>query len=91
VARGKVDPDRVVFWAGLLPPELTSRDATSLARLAPLTVVLGRRDEFAKPDLVAAQESRLNELAVPYETIRFDGGHEIVPDVLRSLAENSGK
>ena len=91
VARGKVDPDRVVFWAGLLPPELTSRDATSLARRAPLTVVLGRRDEFAKPDLVAAQESRLNELAVPYETIRFDGGHEIVPDVLRSLAENSGK
>jgi hypothetical protein len=53
--------------------------------------VLGRSDEFAKPDLVAAQESQLNELAVPYETIRFDGGHEIVPDVLRSLAENSGK
>jgi predicted esterase len=91
VALGKVDPDRVVFWAGLLPPELTSQDATSLARRAPLTVVLGRSDEFAKPELVAAQESRLNELAVPYETIRFDGGHEIVPDVLRSLAENSGK
>ena len=90
VARGKVDPDRVVLWAGLLPPELTARDASALTRRAPLTVVLGRHDDFAKPDLVAAQESRLKELGVSYETIRFDGGHEIGPDTLRSLAEIRG-
>ena len=88
VARGKAYPDRVVLWAGLLPPEITARDAPALARRAPVIVVLGRHDEFAKPDLVAAQESRLKELGVPYETIRFDGGHEIVPDALRNLAEN---
>jgi predicted esterase len=90
VARGKVDPDRVVLWAGLLPPELTAQDASALTRRAPLTVVLGRQDEFAKPELVVVQESRLKELGVPYETIRFDGGHEIVPDTLRSLAETRG-
>jgi predicted esterase len=87
VARGKVDPDRVVLWAGLLPPELTAHDASMLARRAPLTVVLGRHDDFAKPELIATQESRLKELGVPYEAIRFDGGHEIVPETLRSLAE----
>jgi len=70
----------------LLPLEFTARDASALTRRAPLTVVLGRHDDFAKPDLVAAQESRLKELGVSYETIRFDGGHEIVPDTLRSLA-----
>lgn len=86
VARGKADPDRVVLWAGLLPPELTAQDAAALARRAPLTVVFGRQDDFAKPELVAAQESRLKELGVSHETIRFDGGHEIVPDTLRSLA-----
>jgi predicted esterase len=90
VAHGKADPDRVVLWAGMLPPELTARDATALTRRAPLTVVLGRQDDFAKPDLIAAQESRLKELGVPYETIRFDGGHEIIPDPLRSLAEPRG-
>jgi predicted esterase len=90
VARGKVDPDRVVLWAGLLPPEFTAHDASALARRAPLTVVLGRHDEFAKPELVAAQESRFKEVGVSYELIRFDGGHEIVPDTLRSLAESSG-
>jgi predicted esterase len=90
VARGKVDPDRVVLWAGLLPPELTAHDASKLARRAPLTVVLGRQDDFAKPDLIAAQEARLKELGVPHEIIRFEGGHEIVPDALWSLAEIHG-
>ena len=76
--------------AGLLPPELNAQDASALARRAPLTVVLGRQDDFAKPDLIAAEESRLNALDIPYETIRFDGGHEIVPDALRTLAHTRG-
>jgi predicted esterase len=88
VARGKVDPDRVVLWSGMLPPELNSESAGSLARRAPLTVVFGRNDEFASPELIAAQEARVKELGVPHETIRFDGGHEIVPDALRTLAES---
>jgi predicted esterase len=91
VARGKVDPDRVVLWAGLLPPELSQQDASALTRRAPLTVVLGRQDEFAKPELVAVQESRLRELGVAFQTVRFDGGHEIVADTLRSLAETHGR
>ena len=90
VARGKVEPDRVVLWSGLLPPELTAQNAATLTRCAPLTVVLGRHDDFAKPDLVAAEQSRLKELNVPHEIIRFDGGHEIVPDTLRSLAGTHG-
>ncbi len=89
VARGKVDPDRVVLWAGLLPPELTAQSAAALARRAPITLVLGRNDEFARPELIAAQEARLKELGVPYEAIRFDGGHEIVPETLLALADSS--
>ena len=73
-----------------MPPELRAHDAAALARRAPLTVVLGRHDDFAKPELVATQESRLKELGIPYEAIRFDGGHEIVPETLRSLAEIRG-
>jgi len=89
VSRGNVEPDRVVLWAGLLPPELNAQSAASLARRAPLTVLFGRNDEFAKPELIAAQESRLSDLGVSHETIRFDGGHEIVPDTLLGLATTS--
>jgi predicted esterase len=88
VARGQVDPDRVVLWSGVLPPEMNAESAAALARRAPLTVLLGLQDEFANPELVAAQKARLSELRVPHETIRFEGGHEIVPDALLSLADS---
>jgi predicted esterase len=74
----------------VLPPELTRKDAAVLSRRAPVTIVLGRQDEFANPELVATQEARLKELGVTHQTIRFDGGHEIVPDVLRRLADSIG-
>ena len=85
VVRGKAQPDRVVFCSGVLPPELTAEGAGRLARHAPLTIVLGRRDDFARPELVASQEARLHELRVPHQVIRFDGGHEITPEVLQLL------
>jgi len=91
VARGKIDPDRVVLWAGVLPPEMTREEAAMLSRRAPVTIVLGRQDEFANAELVAAQETRLRELGLAHQTIRFDGGHEIVPDVLRRIADTTGR
>jgi hypothetical protein len=70
----------------MLPPELNAESARMLARRAPLTLVLGRQDEFARPELIATQKAKLDVLGVAYETIRFDGGHEIVPDTLCNLA-----
>jgi predicted esterase len=87
VARGKVDPDRVVLYAGLLPSELDMERAARLAKRSPLTIVLGTNDEFAKPELIAAQEARLRQLGVAHTIIRFEGGHEITPDVLLRLTE----
>ena len=90
ITRGNVDPDRVILWAGMLPRELTAQGAAALVRRSPLTVVFGRQDEFATPDVVAAEETRLEELGVGHEMVRFDGGHEIVPDALRAIAEVNG-
>ena len=49
VARGKVDPDRVVLWAGLLPPELTAQDAAALARRARSRSYSGGRTTSPNP------------------------------------------
>ena len=87
VAHGNVDPDRVVLYAGVLPPELDVEGAARLARRSPLTVALGTSDDFAVPELIAAQEARLRELRVPHTTIRFEGGHEVIPEVLKRLTE----
>ena len=89
IARGRVEPDHVVLWAGLIPAELDMKSAARLARRSPLTIVVGGQDEFATPERVAEQGMRLKALDVQYTTIRFDGGHEITPDVLMRLAETS--
>jgi len=89
VSRGNADPDRVVLYAGLLPAERDADGAARLARRSPLTIVLGTNDQFAKPELVAAQEARLKELGVRHTTIRFEGGHEIVPEMLMRLTEEA--
>lgn len=89
VTRGKVSPDRVVFFAGILPPELDSAGAARLTAGAPLTVVLGTNDEFAQPDLIAQQDKRMREMGIPHHIIRFEGGHDIKPDVLKQIAESA--
>ena len=85
VTRGSVEPDRVVLCSGMLPPELDSASAGRLAQRCPLTIVFGNRDQFARPDLIADEKQRLEALNVPFELLRFDGGHEITPDVLQRL------
>jgi predicted esterase len=86
ISRGKVIPDQTILWAGILPPELGAEDGTKLSQRSPLMMVLGARDEFASPDVVSAQEARMKELGMNVRLIRFDGGHEVTPDVLRSVA-----
>jgi predicted esterase len=90
VARGQVDPDRVILWAGLMPPELGTESAARLVRRSPLTIVVGLHDDFATPQRVAEQDARLQVLGVPYATMRFEGGHEIMPEVLMRLSETAG-
>ncbi len=89
VAQGNVEADRVVMYSGLLPSEIDVEGAARLARRSPLTIVLGTNDEFARPELVAVQEARLLELGVPHTLIRFEGGHEILPEVLKRLTEEA--
>ena len=89
VVRGRVEPDRVVFCAGVIPPEITAVDAPRLTARSPLSIVIGNADEFANAELVASQEARLGELGVDHRLIRFAGGHEITPEALTLLTETA--
>ena len=90
VVRGKVEPDRVVLCSGMLPAELDREGAKRLVRRAPLTLAFGDADEFASTERVAAEEAKLDDLGIPYEIMRFKGGHTITPELLTRLTENAG-
>ncbi len=86
VAAGSVTADRVVLWAGMIPPELDAGRARALWARAPVTMVVGSTDEFATPKVVAAQEAKLRELGVEFDSIRFEGGHDLSDSALLDLA-----
>src|SRR2546423_12277371 len=70
VAKGKVDPQRVVLCSGMLPAELDERGATPLAAHAPLTITYGDSDEFAPSEPALAEGTILRQPRNPSEIIR---------------------
>jgi len=85
-AAGHGRVDRLVLWAGVLPPELAAPDEASRLRATRLALVLGDRDPLAQPEALAPQRAALERAGVPYEIHSFDGGHEIDEATLRRLA-----
>lgn len=85
-ALGAARLDRVTLWAGTIPPELDLARARERLAHARLTLVMGTHDRFAGESELAAQEARLRAADIPFRTIRYDGGHEIDPEVLAALA-----
>ncbi len=86
VHNGSAPLDRLVLWAGTLPPEIASDDDFARFRALDLAIVMGAHDHFATPARVEELEARLQARAVRYRLIRFDGGHEFDDGVLRELA-----
>jgi predicted esterase len=89
IARGKIDPDRVVLWSGSLPTELDRSDAAFLTARAPLTVVSGRRDEYATSERMRVQHETMKRLGLAFETVWFDGGHDVDAATLVGIADGS--
>jgi hypothetical protein len=77
---------RTILWGAPLPNDLDlAADGGRLEGVA-LTLVAGTRDGFLTPKVLASEEARLRARGIPYRIVPFEGGHEMDPDVLRTLA-----
>lgn len=74
---GRPPAVRLVLWGGALPQELDVADPDGVLRRTRPTLVVGDADEFATPSVVAEQEARLAAAGVPYDVVRFAGGHRL--------------
>jgi poly(3-hydroxybutyrate) depolymerase len=83
LCQGSARADLLVLWAGPIPDELKAATAAPLRALR-VVRVFGNDDHLA--DALPLETSRIEALGVQSELIRFDGGHELNADVLRSLA-----
>ena len=84
---GRSSLDRLVLWGGLIPPETDLSRGDRLLRGARLSLVLGERDHYVNETMFSAEQLRLEAAGIPFDTIRFDGGHAIKRTVFPQLRE----
>lgn len=85
VTQGKVPATRLVLWGGLMPPETDLSRGADVLRGAKLTLVIGDRDKYVNAAMVESEEARLRAAGIPFDTIRFAGGHAIKRTVFEEL------
>ena len=82
---GKTKMDRMVLWAGSLPPEPTFAELRTAWAHLTVEVVLGSEDPFSGEKELQATTARLEAAGVQYRLHRFTGGHALEPVLLGRL------
>ena len=79
--------DRLVTWAGGVPPDLDlAAHRTRLERMD-LTLVVGSRDAYIDERRLAEEATGLNAGMVPHRVVRFEGGHRLDRETLERLLD----
>jgi len=78
-------PAWLILWGSALPEEV-DLSLTAPLRSVPLTLVVGDRDRWVTPKVVAAQRGRLASADFPVDVRIYSGGHRLDDGVLAELA-----
>jgi predicted esterase len=81
---GGVRPDALTLWGGSIAADLDLLHHAPLLRSLRLSMVHGTADPYLNAAAVAEQERMLAEHDIPCRWIRFEGGHEIAEETLKS-------
>lgn len=91
LAHGAARADRLMLWAGEVPPDLDWSVARARLAALDLVVVVGRGDELITSKIVARDTGRLQAEGVPFRLVEFEGTHEIQRETLERLAQEGGR
>lgn len=87
ITLGNINPQRVILYAGVFPPDLDPVFTGKKWNNVRIDVFIGDKDEYyAVNDFRTAYEG-LQKAGHAITLHEFEGGHEIIPAVLRNLME----
>ena len=86
LTRGRSRADRLVMWGALIASDADLNQAATFFRDMKLTIVYGTRDQFAKERIIDDYQRVLREKGIPFELLRFEGGHRMDRETLKRLA-----
>ena len=78
--------ERLVSWAGDLPPDLDVDRAASALRGGAVTLVSGEKDTTVRPEVAEEAASRLGAAGIAFAVLRHRGGHDIDEETLLRIA-----
>jgi predicted esterase len=87
LAQGNVRAGRLILWGGEVPPDLDLAAVRQRWEKTDVTLVVGSEDPYITPKVLARDEQRLREHGIAFRVEGFEGGHEIVREVLERVAE----
>ena len=88
LAQGRARADRLILWGGEVPPDLDLARARERWERTTLLFVAGSTDQFITAKVLARDEQRLKDHGIAYRVERFEGGHEVVPEVLQRIVQS---
>ena len=86
LTRGRSRADRLIMWGALLAADADLNQAATFFRDVKLTIVYGKRDQYASEGMIEDYEKLLREKRIPYELVTFGGGHRMDREALARLA-----
>jgi predicted esterase len=87
-ALGRARIDRLVLWAGDVPPDLDLEKHRGVLAGARLTLVVGSEDQYIDEHRLQLEQARLRAHGIPYELLRFDGPHRLDEATLQRLGRS---
>jgi predicted esterase len=82
MGNGTFQPARLILWGADPAHDLSPEEWDSLSNIMDITLVAGSNDEYLPEDRLIKAEETLRDHQCTFNTVRYDGKHEIVRDVL---------
>ncbi|TXH23886.1 MAG: hypothetical protein E6Q96_11010, partial [Cyclobacteriaceae bacterium] len=76
---------RLILWAGILPPDMDFEKGKQLLQAKTVNVVYGKNDPFLNESRFGEMKSLAEKLGISPGEIVFDGAHEIHEATLLTL------
>lgn len=86
VTYGTIAVQRLILWAGEVPPDLDLAAAAGRLRGVDVLLVAGRADSYITSKVLATMSGRLTAHGIAHRTIPFEGDHRLDAGTLRALA-----
>ncbi|MDA1028997.1 MAG: hypothetical protein O3B41_08090 [Bacteroidetes bacterium] len=85
MGNGTFQPARLILWGSDPAGDLSDEEWDSLSDINEITLVVGSNDPYLPEERIIKAEEALRDHQCAFTTVRYEGKHEMVPDVLHAL------